>query len=91
MQEQKPPVRRLTWIDGCLIAATLAVASVGVHLVTQSPNLLRQCLRILDVRNWTYWTWVGIAGALLGVLLAIRIRPDWTSGHSNARKEESNQ
>jgi len=68
MQDSKTTSSAYTAFDWCLIAVVAAFLCGGVFYVLTTPRWWRWWLGILDARDWTHWTWTGIAVALLAAL-----------------------
>ena len=72
MRDSKESAPGATAFDWLLIAINVALLCGGVFYVLTSPKWWCWCLGILDVRDWTHWTWTGIAVALLAALWLVR-------------------
>lgn len=68
---------RRDWLWIALITTLLCIVA---FLILTDPEVLRWCLRILDMRNWTYWAWIGVVAAMVIALLVIRFWPAARAG-----------
>lgn len=74
-ESKKTRSRRLA-ANMLLVAAIVVMFCVAAGLIVSTPRYWGWCLTRLDIRNWTYWSWVGAGAAALFMLLAFRMWPE---------------
>jgi hypothetical protein len=77
MKEKGRMAFRSIAIDLLLIGGVFVLLAMCFGLtVSKSPALWARCLAVLDVRNWTHWTWTAVGAALLACFLLMRLWPE---------------
>ncbi len=65
--------------DLLLVGAIVVLSIITLFLLlpmiwSGGLGVLAWCVRMIDVRNWSRWTWFALNAVAVGVLLLIRFR-----------------
>ena len=79
----RPQRNAFAWLELLLV---LAIVALVLQLF---PAIWWRLVGIVDVRNWSRWTWFFVNVTVVGLLIAVRLAPEMSEAIARRRAEKA--